>query len=178
MGLLQDPVSSLDQARWYLSNKQFEKFPGAFELAAGNLCRQILEQILFILCFFSTMPKNKFIKPDRKLKTAWNLYEQLKNRTLVLANLIPQTAIKTETKQQEIQKLIEKRFAQDIGDKVVQFLGWITTDSELEQIEFEQAVKTLQNQESRRAIYTIDQPNHILSKTLIDLIPIMFEGSN
>lgn len=106
------------------------------------------------------------------------LYEQLKNRTLVLANLIPQTAIKTETKQQEIQKLIEKRFAQDIGDKVVKFLGWIPTDSKLEQIEFEQAVKTLQNQESRRVIYTIDQPNHILSKTLIDLIPIMFEGSN
>lgn len=106
------------------------------------------------------------------------LYEQLKNRTLVLANLIPQKAIKTETKQQEIQQLIEKRFAQDIGDKVVKFLGWIPTDSKLEQIEFEQAVKTLQNQESRRVIYTLDQPNHILSKTLIDLIPIMFEGSN
>lgn len=78
MGLLQDPVASLDQARWYLNNKDLEKFPGAFELAAGNLCRQTLEQMLFILCFFSTMPKNKFIKQDRTLKTAWNLYDQLK----------------------------------------------------------------------------------------------------
>ncbi|MCD2453522.1 hypothetical protein GO003_024390 [Methylicorpusculum oleiharenae] len=78
MGLLQDPVASLDQARWYLNNKHLERFPGAFELAAGNLCRQTLEQIFFILCFFSTMPKNKYINQDRKLKTAWHLYDQLK----------------------------------------------------------------------------------------------------
>ena len=78
MGLLQDPVASLEQARWYLDNRDLEKFPGAFELAAGNLCRQTLEQILFILCFFSTMPKNKYIKNDRTLKTAWSLYDQLK----------------------------------------------------------------------------------------------------
>ena len=78
MGLLQDPVASLDQARWYLNNKNLEKFPGAFELAAGNLCRQTLEQILFILCFFSTMPRNKYIKQDRTLRAAWHLYDQLK----------------------------------------------------------------------------------------------------
>ena len=78
MGLLQDPVASLNQARWYLNNKNLEKFPGAFELASGNLCRQTLEQILFILCFFSTMPRNKYIKQDRTLRTAWHLYDQLK----------------------------------------------------------------------------------------------------
>lgn len=78
MGLLQDPIASLKQSQWYLNNKDLETFPGSFELAAGNLCRQILEQILFILCFFSTMPSNKYIKQDRSLKTPYQMYEQLK----------------------------------------------------------------------------------------------------
>ncbi len=101
------------------------------------------------------------------------LYKQLKNRSLVLANLIPKQAI-SGTKKDEIQKLIEKRFTQDIGDKIVEFLGWIPTDFELQNIEFNEAVKSLQGQESSRIIYTLEQPEHIFSTTLIDLIPIFF----
>jgi len=78
LGLLQDPIASLKQSRWYLNNKDIETFPGAFELAAGNLCRQILEQILFILCFFSTMPNNKYMKLNRSLKTPYQMYGELK----------------------------------------------------------------------------------------------------
>ncbi|MEJ1463350.1 MAG: hypothetical protein RPU15_08745 [Candidatus Sedimenticola sp. (ex Thyasira tokunagai)] len=78
MGLLQDPVASLEQASWYLENKHLEIFPGAFELAAGNLCRQTLEQVLFILCFYSSMPINRYLKPDRTLRVAGHLLEQLK----------------------------------------------------------------------------------------------------
>ena len=77
MSLLQDPKKALDQAEWFLDHRQYEKFPGAFELAAGNLCRQTLEQILFILCFFSRMPKNCFIKTDRTLQTAGLLLREL-----------------------------------------------------------------------------------------------------
>lgn len=102
------------------------------------------------------------------------LYKQLKNRSLVLANLIPKQAIKSQTKKDEIQKLIERRFTQDIGDKIVEFLGWIPTDFELQNIEFNEAVKSLQGQESSRIIYTLEQPDHIFSTTLIDLIPIFF----
>ena len=102
------------------------------------------------------------------------LYKQLKNRSLVLANLIPKRAIMSQTKKDEIQKLIEKRFTQDIGDKIVEFLGWIPTDFELQNIEFNEAVKSLQGQESSRIIYTLEQPDHIFSTTLIDLIPIFF----
>ncbi len=79
MGLLQDPVASLEQAGWYLENKHLEKFPGAFELAAGNLCRQTLEQVLFILCFYSTMPTDNYLrKRDRTLHVAGHLLIQLK----------------------------------------------------------------------------------------------------
>jgi cellulose biosynthesis protein BcsQ len=102
------------------------------------------------------------------------LYKQLKNRSLVLANLIPKEAIKSDTKKRDIQKLIEKRFTADIGDKIVEFLGWIPTDFELQNIEFQEAVKSLQGQESSRIIYTLEQPDHVFSTTLIDLIPTLF----
>lgn len=77
MGLLQDPIKALDQAEWYLDNAGLEQFPGAFELAAGNLCRQTLEQALFILCFFSGMPRNRYLRPNRTLQTAGSLLTAL-----------------------------------------------------------------------------------------------------
>ena len=77
MGLLQDPIAALNQADWYLKNSNLEQFPGAFELAAGNICRQTLEQVFFILCFFSGMPKNKYMKTDKTLRTVFHMFEQL-----------------------------------------------------------------------------------------------------
>lgn len=77
MGLLQDPKKALEQVEWYLDHKRCEKFPGGFEIAAGNLCRQTLEQILFILCFFSRMPGNSFMRADRTLRTARQLIDAL-----------------------------------------------------------------------------------------------------
>src|SRR3972149_1439470 len=77
MGILQDPVKALGQADWYLKNQQLEKFPGAFELAAGNLCRQTLEQVLFILCFYSGMPQSHYLRGDRSLRTAGRLLDAL-----------------------------------------------------------------------------------------------------
>ncbi|MFX0094963.1 MAG: P-loop NTPase [Candidatus Hodarchaeota archaeon] len=106
------------------------------------------------------------------------LYTQLKSRTLVLANLIPKEAIQSKSQMTEIQGLIERRFQSDVGDKVVKFLGWIPIDLELQTIEFNEAVKTLRGEESNRVIYTIEQPQHIFSTTLVDLIPILFEVSS
>lgn len=102
------------------------------------------------------------------------LYNQLKNRSLVLANLIPKEAIQSQSKKGEIQQLIEKRFTQDIGDKIVEFLGWIPTDFKLQSIEFQEAVKSLRGQESSRIIYTLEQPEHVFSTTLVELIPTLF----
>ncbi len=102
------------------------------------------------------------------------LYKQLKSRSLVLANQIPSIKVKAKKTKEEIQKLIEMRFQQDIGDKVVDFLGWIPTDLDLQHIEFEVALKTLRGEDSSRVIHTLEQPEHIFSTTLIDLIPSLF----
>jgi hypothetical protein len=80
MSLLQDPLAEIDQAIWYLDNKKREQFPGAFELAAGNLCRQILEQVLFLLCVFSGMDRKRFLRRDRNLKVAGQLISELNQK--------------------------------------------------------------------------------------------------
>lgn len=77
MGLLQDPIKALNQVEWYLDNAHLESFPGAFQLAAGSLCRQTLEQILFLLCFFSRMPQREYMRPDRTLQVAGRLLKAL-----------------------------------------------------------------------------------------------------
>ncbi len=67
MSLLQHPIRALEQIEWYLDNERFESFPGAFFLAAGNLARQVLEQIIYIIAFYSRMPRNKYLKTSNKL---------------------------------------------------------------------------------------------------------------
>lgn len=77
MSLLQDPLAALDQADWYLTHSDVELFPGAFELAAGNLCRQVLEQALFVLCFFSRLPRSEYLTVDRRLRPAGRMLRAL-----------------------------------------------------------------------------------------------------
>ena len=104
------------------------------------------------------------------------LYKQLKSRTLVLSNMIPKLFIDDRKTKEEIRTLIEKRFEHDIGEEgAVKFLGWIPSDLELQNIEFQEALKALKGLQSSRIIYTLEQPDHIFSTTLIDLIPILFE---
>src|SRR5438876_974874 len=79
MSLLQSPVAALAQIEWYLDNRQLEKFPGAFLLSAGNLCRQVVEQILFILAFYSRMPKEKYMKANFRLKMAGEILSALRD---------------------------------------------------------------------------------------------------
>ncbi len=77
MSLLQDPIRALAQAEWYLGHANEELFPGAFEVAAGNICRQTLEQALLVACFFSGMPRARFVKMDGRLHTAGRLLSEL-----------------------------------------------------------------------------------------------------
>lgn len=70
MPLLQDPIKAIEQIEWYIDSQAQEHFPGAYLLAAGNLCRQVLEQILFILAFYSGMPQPYYIKTNHDLRTA------------------------------------------------------------------------------------------------------------
>ncbi len=69
---------ALDQIEWYLSNRQEELFPGAFFIAAGNLARQVLEQVLFILAFYGGVPKNRYLRRDGRLKTANDILRELR----------------------------------------------------------------------------------------------------
>lgn len=77
MSLLQHPVRALEQVEWYLQNPSLEKFPGAMLLAAGNLARQVLEQVLFIIAFYSGMPRNRFLKPNGELRSVDTIIKRL-----------------------------------------------------------------------------------------------------
>jgi hypothetical protein len=77
VSLLQNPCRALDQIDWYLENQELEQFPGAFLLAAGNLARQVLEQVVFILAFYSGLPHTKYMRPDRRLRTAGEILRAL-----------------------------------------------------------------------------------------------------
>jgi hypothetical protein len=77
VSLLQEPLRALDQIEWYLANQEQERFPSAFQLAAGNLARQVVEQVLFIIAFYGGLPRNKYMKSDYRLKTADYVFQEL-----------------------------------------------------------------------------------------------------
>jgi len=78
MSLLQNPSKVLDQIDWYLDNQAQQTFTGAFLNASGNLSRQLLEQVLFILAFYSGMPTQNYMRPNRQLKMAANILKELR----------------------------------------------------------------------------------------------------
>ncbi len=101
------------------------------------------------------------------------LYKQLKSRSLVLGNLIP--TMDDFERYEDIKRMIEQRFMEDIGEeKAVEFLGWIPTDQELQRLEFDAAIKQLEGESVSRVIYTLNQPNHVFSKTLSKVVPRLF----
>lgn len=99
------------------------------------------------------------------------LYTQLKSRSLVLANYIPVSALR---RQEEIEALIVNQFSKDISSKVVEFLGWIPIDYQLQEIELETALGMLSDKKHKRLIYALEKPEHIYSQTIKELIPSIF----
>ncbi len=99
------------------------------------------------------------------------LYTQLKSRSLVLANYIPVSALK---RQEEIEQLIVEQFSKDLGSKIVEFLGWIPIDYQLQEIELETAIGMLSDKKFKRLIFTLEKPDHIYSQTIKELIPRFF----
>lgn len=80
MPLLQDPLRTARQIQWFLDSREHEVFPGAFVLAAGNLSRQLLEQVLFILAFYSGMPHTRFLKSTTELRSVDGMIKALRER--------------------------------------------------------------------------------------------------
>lgn len=65
---------------WYLNSRDKELFPGAFLLAAGNLARQLLEQIVFILAFYSGMPRGRYLKTSNHFRSLDAVIRALRER--------------------------------------------------------------------------------------------------
>jgi hypothetical protein len=68
--IFEDPLNYLKQIKWFLDNLKFEQFPGAFVIAAGHLCRCVVEQEYLIVGALANLPANKILDTsrDRRLK--------------------------------------------------------------------------------------------------------------
>ncbi|PWI48485.1 hypothetical protein CEE45_06255 [Candidatus Heimdallarchaeota archaeon B3_Heim] len=106
------------------------------------------------------------------------LHKQLKSRTKIIANQIPSDFLNDQTKKEHFQKLIENLLKKDLGDKTVDFMGWIPNDLDLYKTEFETAIKTLEGNPTRRMIHTLDKPDHIISKIIKELANNLFGDNN
>ena len=103
------------------------------------------------------------------------LHRQLKNRTLILANQIPERFFIDDEKKKHFQELIEALLEEKLGERVVEFLGWIPNDLELFTSEFETALKTLEGLPANRVIYVRDKPDHVVTSIINDIAPKLFE---
>lgn len=102
------------------------------------------------------------------------LYENLKNKSLILANHIPLKFINNPEKMATLENIIKQRLISRNNEGGMEFLGWIPADFELFNFEFEDAISDFTNESTSRKIFIHDFPEHIFSVTLINLIPRMF----
>ena len=103
------------------------------------------------------------------------LYDNLHNKSLILANHVPPKFMNNPKKMQMLQSIIEERLISKTGDKAMDFLGWIPADLDLFTYEFEDAIESFKGESRRRKVFFHDFPDHIFTKNLINLIPRMFE---
>jgi chromosome partitioning protein len=105
------------------------------------------------------------------------LHRQLKSKTMILANQIPTEFLNDLQEKQHFQQMIESLLEHNIGEKTVEFLGWIPNDLELVKIEFKTAMEILEGKSTKRLIYTLNKPEHIISSTIRDLSSSIFGDS-
>lgn len=78
--IFEDPLNYLKQIKWFLDNRELEQFPGAFVIAAGHLCRCVIEQEYLIVGALANLPTDKILetsrdrrlKPIRKIRRTFN----------------------------------------------------------------------------------------------------------
>ena len=62
--------------------------------------------------------------------------------------------------------------------KNLKFLGWVPEDIDLFNYEFEDAIESYENNYKIRKVFIHDYPENIFSKTLIHLIPLIFDEND
>lgn len=102
------------------------------------------------------------------------LLDSLYNRTMIVANQIPPERIGEDSQRRNLESLILKTFKESSGVDGIEFLGWIPSDPDLQLIEFDNVVKELEGKDSKRTIYTLDNPDHPISRSLKDISDQMF----
>ena len=103
------------------------------------------------------------------------IYENLKSRSLILANHIPPTFITDPDKMSMLKSIIQEKFLSKAADHGMEFLGWIPADLDLFVYEFDDAIAAFKNDLNKRKIFSHDFPDHIFSRTIRELIPKMFD---
>ena len=59
--IFEDPLNYLRQIKWFLDNIELEQFPGAFVIAAGHLCRCVVEQEYVIVGALTNLSTDKIL---------------------------------------------------------------------------------------------------------------------
>jgi hypothetical protein len=101
------------------------------------------------------------------------LTKHLENKVLILANQVPVSSIDSPEKQEELGRLILQKFKEKI--KNIHYIGAIPTDSELQQVEFNNAFETLKGFPPKRIVHILEKPEHVFSKSITAFFPKILE---
>jgi cellulose biosynthesis protein BcsQ len=106
------------------------------------------------------------------------LKKQLKNRTLLLANQVPTKFYEQTEKKTKFQNLIEEVLEKNIQEKDIEFLGWVPTDNDLLENEFEIAMRTLEGEQINRIIHVLTKTDHQVTESISHLTKKIFGENN
>ena len=94
------------------------------------------------------------------------LWKQLQFVPFILTNQIPMKIFSNPKKLIEIQKLLEARFQKRIENGMPLVLDWIPMDAELQELEYNFIMSTLQSEDLQRPIVTLSYPNSVFATAL------------
>jgi len=105
------------------------------------------------------------------------LINHLERPSFILANQIPEDVQNNEQQQLQIQTLIESLFNDNIQNPNISlnYLGLLPINLDMHQIEFKEALESMDGNNIRRTIFTVDHPTHRFSISLSNIIPSLFQ---
>ncbi len=138
----------------------FDNTPGLGVINVNSFL--VTDTILFLIKF-----SNSDINGTVNLISG--LIDVLNNETAIIANNIPPEHLVNESEVRNLEKLVVGKIKEQTGVDI-SFLGWLPTDKELQSIEYMNAVKNLNGEETERVIHAVTLPDHPMMMALRKVI--------
>ncbi len=123
--------------------------------------------------FFITKISNADLYGTTQMITS--LLEFTKAKGYIIANQIPIEKVHTEEARNELESVMGRILNDIRGNKSLDYIGFLVSDTQLQSVEYDIAIKTIKGVEGQRVIFTLEFDDHPFSLGIQSICNKLFQ---